>query len=77
LKDLEHEILSAQDRVVALEYQLFCEVREQAAAQVAAVQRTAAAVAQVDVFTSFAAVAAESGYCMPQVDLSDHLDITE
>ena len=77
LKDLEHEILSAQDRVVALEYQLFCDVREQAAAQVAAVQRTAAAVAQVDVLTSFAAVAAESGYCMPQVDLSDHLDITE
>ena len=59
LKDLEHEILTAQDRVAALEYQLFCQVREQAAAQVAAIQRSAAAVAQVDVLCSFAAVAAE------------------
>lgn len=77
LKDLEHRVLSAQERVVALEYQLFCQVRQAAAEQVAAVQRTAAAVAAVDVLTSFAAVAADSGYCMPQVDMSDRIDITE
>ena len=77
LKDLEHEILSAQDKVVALEYQLFCAVREAAAARVGDIQRTAAAVARTDVLSSFAAVAADGNYCMPQVDLSDALEITD
>ena len=33
LKEMEHTILSAQDRIVALEYQLFCDIRDQVAAQ--------------------------------------------
>ena len=77
LKDLEHEILTAQDRVTALEYELFCSLREQTAARVADIQRSAAAVAQVDVLSSFAAVAAANRYCRPGVDLSDRLEITE
>ena len=77
LKDMEHTILSAQDRIVALEYQLFCQIRDQAAAQAARVQEIAAAVAQADVLASFAAVAAENDYCMPRVDNSDKLEITE
>ena len=77
LKEMEHTILSAQDKLTALEYELFCQLREAAAAQVDAVQRTAAAVAQVDVLLSFAAVAAEGRYCKPEVDLSDRLDIVE
>ena len=75
LKDLEHTILSAQDKVVALEYQLFCQLKEQTCAHVAQIQKAAAAVAQVDVLTSFAVVAAVNGYCMPQVDGSDSLSI--
>ena len=77
LKDLEHEILTAQDRLTALEFQLFCDLRERSAAQVGRIQRSAAAVAQVDVLCSFAAVAAERRYCRPEVDLSDRIDITE
>ena len=77
LKEMEHTILSAQDRLTALEYELFCRLRETAAAQVDAVQRTAAAVAQADVLLSFAVVAAENRYCKPEVDLSDRLDIVE
>ena len=77
LKDLEHEILSAQDRITALEFELFCQLREQAAQQVGAIQRSAAAVAQIDVLCSFAAVAAESGYCRPDVDLSDRIEIID
>ena len=77
LKDMEHTILSAQDRIVALEYQLFCQIRDQAAAQAPRVQEIAAAVAQADVLASFAAVAAENDYCMPRVDNSDKLEITE
>ena len=77
LKELEHAILSAEDKVTALEYQLFCELKEQVCAQVARVQKTAAAVAQVDVLNSFAAVAAANNYCMPLVDGSNTLNIQE
>ena len=77
LKDMEHTILTAQDRLTALEYELFCSIREQTAARVGDIQRSAAAVAQVDVLTSFACVAAENGYCRPEVDLSDTIEIAE
>lgn len=77
LKDLEHEILSAQDRITALEFQLFTEIRAVAASHVGVIQKTAGAVAQTDVLCSFAAVAAENNYCMPRVDLSSRLEITE
>ena len=77
LKDMEHTILSAQDRITALEFQLFCGVRESAAAEVLVIQKAAAAVAQVDALCSFAAVAAENNYCRPEVDVSDKLEIAD
>ena len=77
LKELEHTILSAQDQVVALEYQLFCSLREQVCEKVSQIQASAAAVAQVDVLNSFAVVAAANNYCMPQVDSSASLRIVE
>ena len=77
LKELEHAILSARDQVTALEYQLFCQLKQAVCDQVDQLQKTAAAVAQVDVLCSFAAVAAANNYCMPQVDSSDTLTIVE
>ncbi len=77
LKEMEHTILTAQDQVVELEYKLFTEVRQMAAGKAEEIQRSAAAVGQVDVLCSFARVAAENNYCMPQVDLSDAVEITE
>ena len=77
LKDMEHTILSAQDRLVALEFELFCDLRERAAACVGRIQASAAAVAQTDVLASFAAVAADGNYCRPEVDLSDRIEIVE
>ena len=77
LKELEHTILSAQDQVTALEYQLFCGLKDQVCQHVAQIQASAAAVAQVDVLTSFAAVAAANNYCMPQVDNSSVIRIVE
>ena len=77
LKELEHTILSAQDKVVALEYQLFCELKNEVCRHVAQIQTSAAAVAQVDVLTSFAVVAAAHHYCMPQVDATNILNIVE
>ena len=77
LKELEHAILSAQDKVTALEYQIFCSLREQVCGQVDAIQRAAAAVAEVDTLNSLATVAAANNYCMPLVDDSAVLSITE
>ena len=77
LKDLEHDILSAQDKITALEYQLFTEVRQKAASLVAAVQESAGRVAELDVLCSFASAAADGGYCRPTVDLSDVIEITD
>ncbi len=77
LKELENDILSAQSRVTALEYQLFCKLRDAAAEQVRAVQKAASCAARLDVFTSFAAVAVNNGYCRPTVDDSGIIDIQD
>ena len=77
LKDLEHEILTASDRVVALEYELFTALRQEIAAQAARIQRTAAAVAEVDALASFAAVAVRNDYCRPEVDESGGIEIRD
>ena len=77
LKDLEHEILSAQTRITALEYQLFCQLRDTVSARVREVQRAAGSVAQLDVLLSFATVAVERNYCRPVVDESGVIDIQE
>lgn len=77
LKDLEHEILSAQSRITALEYQLFCRLRDTVAERVRQVQSAAAGVARLDVLCSFAAVAVQNNYCRPTVDDSGTIEIRE
>ena len=77
LKELEHTILSAKDRITDLEYRLFSQVRDRCSELVERIQRTAAAVAQADVLTSLAAVAAANHYCMPTVDESDRIEIED
>ncbi|WP_352416693.1 DNA mismatch repair protein MutS [Oscillibacter ruminantium] len=76
LKDLEHEILTASERAVALEYQLFTALREKIVAQAPRIQRTAAAVAEMDALGSLANVAVRDGYCRPDVDESGVIEIT-
>ena len=68
LKELENTILTAKDRVVELEYQLFDRLRRALADQAARVQAAAAAVACADVLACFAANAVQFGYCRPEVD---------
>ena len=75
LKDLEHDVLSASDRVTALEYELFTKLRAEVSEQMARVQRSAAAVAEIDVLCSLAAVAVSNNYCCPTVDDSGVIDI--
>ena len=75
LKELETSILTAKDRITALEYELFCKVRQTVADAAERVQRTARAVAALDVLRSLASVAVHNRYCRPQIDLSGELEI--
>ena len=77
LKELETSLLNAKDRLAALEYQLFTELREDIAGQVLRIQRAAALVAEADVLASFAEVAAKNNYCMPEIDVSGVIDIKD
>ena len=75
LKELEDMILGAEDKLVNLEYELFCEVRNRIAAEVIRIQRTAKAVAKLDVFVSLAVVADQNHYCRPKINENGIIDI--
>ncbi len=77
LKELEDQVLGAKDRLVALEYQIFCQLREHLAMQAARVQTSATAVATADTLCSLAAVAVKRNYCRPQIVLGDEISITD
>ncbi len=77
LKDLESQVLTAKDRLTALEYQIFTRLREHLATQAARVQQSAAAVAAADTLCSLATVAAARGYCRPEITLDNEISITD
>ena len=77
LKELEAKVLGAQGRIVQLEYEIFSQVRNKTAAQLGRIQRTANAVARLDVLRSFAASALENGYVRPEITDSSTLKITD
>ena len=77
LKELENQVLTAKDRLTALEYQIFTKLREHLAQQAARVQLTAQAVAAADVLCSLAAVAVQRGYCRPEITLGREIAITD
>lgn len=77
LKELESSLLTAHDRLTALEYALFTELRESIAAGVSRVQKAASAVAESDVLAALAETAAKNNYCMPEVDVSGIIDIKD
>ena len=77
LKELENQVLTAKERLTALEYQIFQELREFLAQQAARVQLTAAAVAATDTLCSLATVAVQRGYCRPEITLGGEISITD
>lgn len=77
LKTLENKILGASERLLVLEHQLFDDLLHAVAAQLVRIQRTAGAVAQLDVLVALAQVAVNNGYSRPVVDTSDKLIIEE
>jgi DNA mismatch repair protein MutS len=67
LKEMEGKILGAEERSMKLEYELFLRVRETVLGRLAEIQRTAGALAQLDVLASFAEMARLHNYCRPRV----------
>ena len=75
LKELEDIILGAEDKLFSLEYNLFSDVREQIAKEVERIQKTAKAVAAIDVFASLALVAERNNYVCPKMNEKGVIDI--
>ena len=67
LKDLEGKIIGAKERCIALEYQMLCKIRESIANEVKRLQKTARALATLDVLASLAEVAVNNNYTCPQI----------
>ena len=75
LKELENLILGAEDKLYALEYELFCQVRDAVGKEVVRIQKTAKAVATLDAILSLALVAERNNYVRPKINTTGVIDI--
>lgn len=75
LKELEDTILGVEDKLIALEYELFRQLRNRIASQVYRIQQTAKAIARLDVYASLAYVAEKNHYCRPKINTRGVIDI--
>jgi len=77
LKEYEDKVLSAEDKIVELEYYIFKQIRERVAREQARIKKSASVLANLDALLSLAKVAAENNYTCPQVTDSDELTIID
>ena len=77
LKELEDTILNAEDKLCTLEYDLFCKIRDAIAAEMERIQKTAKAIANLDVFASLALVAERNQYVRPTLNEKGIIDIKD
>lgn len=77
LKELEGKVLGAKDREIALEYEVLCDVRNRVSNEVLRLQKTAKALAVLDVLLSFAEVAVTNNYTCPQINTDGVIDIKD
>ena len=77
LKEKEAIILGASDKLSALEYELFLQVRQSVSEQIKRVQQVAARLAALDVYASLAEVAVRNHYCCPEIEYGSVISITE
>ncbi len=75
LKEIEKRVLTAKDRIVQVEYEIFDGIRKKVAAEVKRVQKTAFAIAELDALTSLSVVSTENHYCRPLVNSSGKISI--
>lgn len=77
LKELEDTILNAEDKLCSLEYELFCKIRDAIAEETMRIQKTAKAVARLDVFASLSLTAERNSYVRPSLNEKGIIDIKE
>ena len=77
LEELARTILGAEDKLCALEYELYVDIREKLAAQMDRIQKTAHVIAWVDAFASLALTAEQNGYVRPTINQKGTIDIKE
>ena len=77
LKELENKILGAEEKIVAIEYNLFIEIRDKIASNLQRIQLSASVIADLDVLCSFATVAEDQNYVMPIIDNSGEINIKD
>ena len=77
LKELESKVLGAQERIISLEYEVFCAVRKKIAAEYDRTRRTARAIATLDTLCSLANVALANHYTRPEINDSGVISIAE
>lgn len=77
LKELEDTVLNAEDKLCTLEYELFCKIRDAIAAEMERIQKTAKAVARLDVFASLSLVSERNGYVRPKLNEKGVIDIRD
>ena len=77
LKEQEAKVLNAEDRIQTLEYELFCQIRDEVSKWTEAIQKIAAALAMVDVLANFAYIASKYNYVKPTVAAVDEIVIRD
>jgi DNA mismatch repair protein MutS len=77
LKEFEGKVLRGQEKRVELEYQLFCEIRQQVARQSTRILKTATLLAELDFYASLAEAARRNAYSRPKIDDGDEIIIKE
>ncbi len=75
LKNLENQILGSEEKVVNLEYEAFTKIRNEISKNVKRLQKTSEVIATLDILASFAEVAEDMNYCMPEVNNTGIIDI--
>ena len=75
LKEIEDKILGAKDKLIDLEYNVFCQIREKVAKEVIRIQNTANIISTLDVLSSFATVAVNNDYVKPEIITTGEIDI--
>ncbi|MDE0398745.1 MAG: DNA mismatch repair protein MutS [Candidatus Poribacteria bacterium] len=77
LKEQEAKVLNAEDRIQTLEYELFCQIRDEVSKWTETVQKIGAALAMIDVLANFAYIASKYNYVKPTVAAVDEIVIRD
>jgi DNA mismatch repair protein MutS len=77
LKEMEDKILGAEEKLINLEYNLFCEIRDKVAAEIDRLKTTARVISETDCLCSLAATALENNYCKPEINSEDTIEIKD